>query len=128
MKRAISSLLNVIVGILLIVGPWYLFKTCGTETKVMKCFWSCRAELALGLAFIALGLLALAVRDGGLLFPCLMSIVLSFAAVCVPAWIIGGCMKPSMACRAVTFPAIYFLNAVNVFVQSGILFCSRRGE
>ena len=50
MKRAISSLLNVIVGILLIVGPWYLFKTCGTETKVMKCFWSCRAELALGLA------------------------------------------------------------------------------
>ena len=40
MKQKITSIGTLIVGLLLAVGPQFIFKPCPTTEKFMKCFWS----------------------------------------------------------------------------------------
>ena len=63
-NRLTSGLCTIITGLLLAFGPWFLFRTCGAEVKIMKCFWSCRAELALGILFVILGIFTVTMKDG----------------------------------------------------------------
>ena len=54
-KGYVSAITDIVLGLLLAIGPWTIFKTCSTAEKVMKCYYSCRAVLIIGiLAAIAL--------------------------------------------------------------------------
>ncbi|NLD46099.1 MAG: DUF4418 family protein, partial [Clostridiaceae bacterium] len=57
-KRVILGAIVTILGFLLAVGPWYIFKVCGST---MKCFWTGRAELGIGILIIILGILNMAI-------------------------------------------------------------------
>ncbi len=95
----------------------------------MKCFWSCRAELALGILFVVQGIMILTAKDGeDIRRMSAMSIAMSVTAVCIPAFIIGGCMNPAMACRVSTFPSIYVISAINSIVQAVIIFRITRNK
>ena len=63
MTKRICSLGNILMGIMLMIGPWFVFGVCSTEEKVMKCFWSCRALFALGILAILVGILAMLVKN-----------------------------------------------------------------
>lgn len=128
-NRLASGLCTIVTGLLLVFGPWNLFKACGTDVKVMKCFWSSKAELALGILFVIQGILILTMKDGeDIRRMSAMSVAMSIIAVCIPAFIIGGCMKPDMACRVSTFPSIYAISAINSIVQAIVIFRASRNK
>ena len=128
-NRLTSGLCTIVTGLLLAFGPWFLFRTCGADVKVMKCFWSCKAELALGILFVILGIFTVTMKDGeDIRRMSAMSVAMSVTAVCIPAFIIGGCMKPDMACRVSTFPSIYVISAINSIVQAVIIFIITRNK
>lgn len=49
MKQKITFIGTILVGALLAFGPQFLFRPCPTTEKVMKCFYSCKALIAVGL-------------------------------------------------------------------------------
>ena len=63
LKNKISAAFNIAAALLLALGPWFLFKTCGTEVKIMKCFWTSRAEIAIALILASLAVCALVSKE-----------------------------------------------------------------
>ncbi|MDR0474411.1 MAG: DUF4418 family protein, partial [Treponema sp.] len=57
MKKAIIfGAVIIILGLLIALGPQFLFKVCGHgEDKYPHCHWSAQAEIGMGLLIIALG-------------------------------------------------------------------------
>lgn len=127
MKNKVSAIFNIAAGLLLVFAPWFLFKVCSTEVKVMKCFWTSKAEIAVAVILIAIGLISFTISTTKELRAlALVSIVVTAMAAALPAFIIGGCMKPAMACRTTAFPAIYIISLVNIAAQGIIIFCSAK--
>ena len=127
LKNKNSAAFNIAAALLLALGPWFLFKTCGTEVKIMKCFWTSRAEIAIALILASLAVCALVSKEkAALRTAAAVSIVTSLMAAALPALLIGGCMKPDMACRTTTFPAIYLIVLANIAAQGVILFLMRK--
>ena len=121
MTKKISSIGNILMGLLLMIGPWYIFGVCSTEEKIMKWFWSCRAEFAIGALAVLLGILVLFTRNKRIVNETIMSIALSAMAILIPLVIIGGCMKPTMHCRTTTYPVFYVIGIVNILLQLFVL-------
>ena len=81
-NRVVSSLAYIIIGILFILFPMYILPVCPSESvnlptatmqgqvehmhtgvgKIMKCFWTGRAEVGVGCLIIAIGILMLFCR------------------------------------------------------------------
>lgn len=122
MERKTAGVMTLIAAILLAFGPQYIFPVCPAGEKIMKCFWTARAEIAVAVVLAAAGTLQLAKNsDAGFRDLCLISIAASAAAAALPALLIGGCRMPQMPCRSSAFPAIYAVCAVNVIWQCFIL-------
>lgn len=123
-RRIINTFFYIIMGIALAAGPYTVFRVCDTSEKIMKCWWSVRAETVIGALLIFAGILILILKKTEtLLFANLYNIALGAAAILIPSVIIGGCGKTTMACRSLTFPAIYVIAAlvilfsiVNIFL------------
>lgn len=126
MKRKILSIGTVIIGLLLAFGPQFLFQPCPTTEKFMKCFWSCRALIVVGviLALTAFLQLLTKEKESGR-FLSIIGLALCVSAILIPTVIIGGCVKPDMACKMLTFPVTHSLSAIGIILQ-GISFLDNR--
>ena len=120
MFKLISSIIDIILGLALSIGPWTLFKVCGTAEKVMRCHYSAQAVTVIGVMLIIFGLIRLLFENRKKLSSSLNSIVAYAAAIAVPAFVIGGCANSAMHCQKVAFPCIYAICAVGIIVQ---VFC-----
>ena len=61
----------------------------------------------------------------------IITIVLLVDIILIPAWIIGGCKMSEMACKSVTFPAIYVSAILLIIVNTTTLIVNvlkRKGE
>lgn len=113
MKKYITAIIYGIIGLLLIVGPHTIFKVCSTDKMVMKCHYSIVAVAGTGGLLIVIGVLTIWAKTyGEKLRLSLVSIATAFVSILFPAVLIGGCGDAMMACRSVTFPSIYILNAL----------------
>ena len=121
MTKRICSIGNILMGIMLMIGPWFVFGVCSTEEKVMKCFWSCRSLFALGILAILVGILVLLVKNRKITNEVVISLAISIMSILIPLVIIGGCMKDTMHCRVTTFPVIYAIAGANVLLQLFVL-------
>ncbi|MDR2111193.1 MAG: DUF4418 family protein [Spirochaetaceae bacterium] len=107
-NRIVSGGAVLAAGLLIALGPWFLFKVCPVMgDMVMKCHWSARAETGVGGLIAALGI-ALVVFAApktrlGLTIGIFLAGVL---ALLIPHTLIGGCVTHSMPCRIITFPAL----------------------
>jgi hypothetical protein len=107
-NRIISGGAAIIFGLLIALGPQFLFTVCPVMgDMVMKCHWTAQVEIGVGALIAALGI-ALVVFAGpqirlGLTIGIFLSGVL---ALLIPHALIGGCAMPSMPCRKIAFPAI----------------------
>lgn len=118
-KRIVNAVFYIILGIALAIGPHTLFKVCDTSEKVMKCWWSVRAEIAIGSFLIFSGILILILKKAEfLLLANLYNIAIGVVAILIPSVLIGGCAKEVMPCRSLTFPSIYIIAAA--VILSGI--------
>ena len=117
MLKLISSLVDVVLGLLLAIGPWTLFKVCGTAEKVMKCHYSAQAVTVFGVLLIILGLIRLIMDRKPNLSSYITSVVSYLATIAIPAFVIGGCKNPEMHCQKVAFPCIYAICIIGILAQ-----------
>ncbi len=114
MKKNIFSVLNIIIGALLIAGPFWLFPVCSKMNPMgfpMKCYYSGQMALGLGIAMVVLSLVAIFIKKKG--FSYFISIIFMIAGLFnylamrgviklgdMPTkhWEVGLCAKPGHPC------------------------------
>ncbi|MBP1564893.1 MAG: DUF4418 family protein [Oscillospiraceae bacterium] len=128
-NKVTNAVVYLILGILLIIGPYTLFPVCDTAEKIMKCFWATRAVNTVGgiIAFFGIALLLLKNQDSVITVN-LCSVVAGTAAILLPSVLIGGCAKDTMPCQALTFPAIYLISAVVILFSVGNLIYLKKAK
>ncbi|MDR1049342.1 MAG: DUF4418 family protein [Synergistaceae bacterium] len=114
-NRIISGMGAMSAGLLIALGPQFLFKLCEptAEGRWMKCHWTGQAEIGVGFLIAVLGVglflfASRAIRLG-------LSLSLFFAgilALSIPHALIGGCEMARMPCRVVTFPSLTVLGVL----------------
>lgn len=118
MKQKITSAGTLIIGLLLAFGPQFIFKPCPTTEKFMKCFWSCKALIAIGTVIAIVALLQLIAKEKeSKKLLSVTAIALLVFAILIPAVIIGGCVKPDMECKILTFPVTHSLSVIGILLQ-----------
>ena len=118
MKNKIMSIGTIVLGLLLSAGPQFLFKPCPTTEKFMKCFWSCKALIVVGAILALIGLLQLISKEAkSRKVLAVVGVALTVSAILIPTVIIGGCVKPDMACKILTFPVTHTLSAAAIVLQ-----------
>lgn len=129
-NKVINAIFYIIIGLILAIGPYTLFKVCDTTEMVMKCFWSVRAETVLGGLLVFAGVISLILKGKEALYAVnLNSLAIGIAAILVPSKLIGGCAKEMMACRSVTFPSIYIISViVIVFSIVNVVYLFKAGK
>lgn len=116
-NKLTTSVFFMITGALLAFGPQLIFPVCPVGEKIMKCFWTAKAEIGIGALIFLGGILLLTssseeFRKG----VSLMIAGTALIGILIPATLIGGCMKPEMRCNTSTIPAIYVIAGITVLV------------
>ena len=118
MKRIIGIGI-ITVGILLALGPQFLFKVCDTDPNIMRCHWTAQAEIGIGGIIALLGIAMFIFADIKIRLGLSIGILLSgICALLVPHVLIGGCSTASMACNTTAFPAI---TVISILLLAGVL-------
>jgi hypothetical protein len=134
-NRLLSGITVAVLGLLIALVPVCIFPACTKliETAAggavpMKCFWSGRAEIGIGLLILCGGVL-LAVFRSPLtrIGVSAMTALAGVLGLLVPTLLIGGCEMPTMTCRMTTFPAVIVLSILTVAVcTANVLYLWRR--
>ena len=117
LKNLLPASLFLILGLLVAIGPFTFAAVCPAGEMVMKCHWTGRVELYLGIALAVLALLKL------LPFSADFSLGLDFAILLnglgialVPEVLIGVCKKATMHCHLVTKPFLLAAASLVIFI------------
>ncbi|QNU68591.1 DUF4418 family protein [Ruminiclostridium herbifermentans] len=117
-NRLITSLIYLITALLLIVGPNTIFKVCEVMEKPMKCYYSTKAVVGIAIILIAIAILYFftrTIRESLLLT--IAVIPIGIITLLIPSILIGGCSMKTMACQAVSFPAIYVISVLLIIIS-----------
>ncbi|OJU16248.1 MAG: hypothetical protein BGN88_00100 [Clostridiales bacterium 43-6] len=118
-NRLFSGILFGVLGLLIAIGPQTVFHVCPVGDIPMKCHWTARAEIGLGVLIAISGILLLLfskaqVRMG-------LSISLFFQGVLaflVPNVLIGVCGGIHMDCHKLTQPVLTILSALIIIASA----------
>ena len=114
MKKKITAVIVVLLGILAAVGPKTIFPVCGGAMK-MKCFDTAKAELFAGIAAAVVGLLILFVKNRkAAIALSLVAGALGAVILLIPTVIVGVCGSPMMHCVSVTKPALMIIGILEI--------------
>jgi hypothetical protein len=107
-NRIISGAVTVMLGLLVALGPQFLFKVCAPMGHgFSRCHWSGQGEIGVGALIAALGIALLIFTESNVRLGLTIGVFFSsIIALCIPHALIGGCGMMSMACRRVAFPAL----------------------
>ena len=114
-RNVISGAAAVIFGLLIALGPQFLFKVCGVhDGEIPRCNWVARMEIAAGVLIAALGICMIILSDMKIQLGLTIGV---FLAVLVSASLminefVGFCREPEMACQKNTLPALIVICAL----------------
>lgn len=95
----------------------------------MKCHWTARAELGLGLPILAVGALMVGSRRKESYRTLgLMGVALAAVVIALPTNLIGVCMSPDMVCVSTMKPTLLLMGALLAGVSLAVVAFSFRGE
>ena len=124
MKKSIRIIFGAIVialGLLIALGPQFLFKTCGHGENFPQCYWSARAEIGVGLLIAVLGICFIVFKDPKIHLGLAIGIFLAgFVALFIPHSLIGGCDSADMLCQKIGFPALT-VESIILLVTSAVI-------
>jgi hypothetical protein len=114
MFKVVAAILIMLALIVIIVPQ---FTNCAADgrsltlengkTVLMKCVWSARAELALGIPLLAIGiLLALARRKETIRSLSILGTIIGVLVILIPTSLIGVCASAMMNCNSVLKPTM----------------------
>ena len=120
-KSVIFGSVVIVLGLLIALGPQFLFKVCSHDDSYLRCYWSAQAEIGLGLLIAALGFCMIVFADPKTHMGLLIGIFLAgIIALFIPHALIGGCGMMTMQCRKVAFPALTVESIVLLVFSAGI--------
>lgn len=129
-SRLATGIPLIVLGLLIAIGPYTLFKVCDHTEKIMKCYWTARAEIGIGVLIAIAGILIIAFKSRqASISISILNVFTSIVAILVPAVLIGGCGMKTMACRASTFPVLYVLSSISIIISAfNSIYLSRVNE
>jgi len=133
-KRIIVGTLFIILGLLISLGPSTIFAVCGPmdDGKFMKCHWTARAELGIGLGIVLLAVLSIVFASKEVRTGLLLGIAtLSSNSILIPTALIGVCGGEHMQCNALTRPVLLVIGVISIviaLVQAVILLRKKESE
>ncbi len=105
--NVVFFLLILILGALTAIAPYSFAHVCEAGEKVMKCHWTGRIELFLGISVAVLGLLKLISADAKYQLGLNAGILLNaLGVILTPTLLIGVCGMKSMHCASVSKPTL----------------------
>lgn len=121
------GIIVIALGVLLSLIPLILFPVCNNiieltngKTLFMKCHWTARAELLVGILMIFDGMLIISFKkhETGLALS-IMLFLLGLMALLIPTEVIGMCETITMPCRVGTKPALIVVSVITMIVAIG---------
>jgi hypothetical protein len=121
MLKRITGIIFTTLGLLIALGPQFLFKVCEPMGEnFMKCYWSARAEIGVGAVIAILGIALIVFTCAKIRLGLVIGILLSgINALLIPHALIGGCPMDTMPCRKIAFPAITVISIL-VLIEAGV--------
>jgi hypothetical protein len=122
-KSFIFSTVVILLGLLIALGPQFLFKVCSIHGVTFPlCHWTARAELGMGMLIAALGICLIIFTDLRTQLGLYIGVFLtSIIVLGIPHALIGGCNANIMACRKVAFPAITIISVIALVFSAAIV-------
>lgn len=118
-KNLVFSITLLLLAVLVATAPYSFAKVCDVSEKVMKCHWTARAELFLGISTALLALLRLCGNSKYLRLGLDAGIIANAAGIILfPTLLIGVCGMPSMHCHSVTQPTLIVLGVLLLAVSA----------
>ena len=133
----VAAIAIAVLAILLAVVP--IFTDCVSAGRMltlengrqipMKCHWTGRAEMGLGLPLLGVGLLiAFTRRRESYRSLGLLGITLGVVAILLPTTLIGVCGNPDMPCNSIMKPALIFMGILVVGISLAVVVRNWRQE
>lgn len=89
------------------------------KTVAMKCTWSAKAELALGIPLLAVGVLMLVSRRKETIRAMsILGLVLGVLVILIPTSLIGVCASADMDCNAIMKPTMIVSGIILILVSA----------
>ena len=129
-KTIIFSVAMIIGGLLIALGPFFLFKACsaGCCLSYPNCLWATKLTSAMGMIITAVGIFYILYNDPKTqLGMTVVTFLTGIMTLLILHVIIGPCAIKTMACRLQTYPILTAL-AIFVLVLSGIKILKLRKE
>ena len=83
--------------------------------RMMKCFWSARAEIIAGVPLFALGVLLLfARRRETVRVIGVVAVLIGVLTILIPTTLVGTCMNPDMVCNTQMRPTLFICGGIAV--------------
>jgi hypothetical protein len=83
--------------------------------RMMKCFWSARAEIIAGVPLVALGILLLfARRKETIRVIGILTTILGVLTLLIPTTVVGTCVNPEMVCNTEMKPTLLIAGGITV--------------
>lgn len=131
-NRLITGISFIILGALIALGPQTIFPICGAgifgqkamhnsdETDLlMKCFYTGRAVIGVGILILAVGLLLLLFRKKQIRFGLSLAAGLNgILTLLIPTALIGVCSDVHAPCHALTLPALSILGSTVIALSA----------
>lgn len=120
-----------VLGLLLAATPVWLFRVCPDPIKTaggglvpMRCAWSARMLVALGVLVAVVAIIGLLSNERAAVRASAWGVsAVLVTAMLVPTKLIGVCSSPTHPCRAGTLPAVLIVSglALTLAVAAGLL-------
>lgn len=127
MKRYVTGVLIIIIGLLLLFAPFGFARVCfpKADGSFMKCHWMGEAVRMLGGLTAALGLIFLLMKKAriGLAWA---HVGIGVCLVLLTTVVIGTCKSPTMHCNVYTKPVVLLLAAALIIINGLYLFLHRK--
>lgn len=133
----VAAVLLIILAVLIAIVP--IFSDCLSAGRMltladgreipMKCHWTGRAELGLGLPLLAVGLTMLfSRRKESLRNLGIVGITLGIVTILLPTVLIGVCGSPDMPCNSTMRPALVLMGILVAAISLAVAILNWRPE
>jgi len=131
--KVIASIIIILALVIAIVPQ---FTDCESQGKMltlesgkqvsMKCHWTARAELAVGIPLLAVGLLLpFGRRKESMRSLGIVGAVLGVMAILLPGILIGVCSNDDMICNSLMDPVLILTGALAIVASGAVVWLSR---